>query len=175
MVLSLCSPTQIGVYKNGKLSYALRSEEKAGDYLACAFSDILQKEKKIDEILYANGPGSFLGLKLAYLFLSALAMTQAVNFFAIDIFEITREVPANKGFVFIKNKGSISTVSGSLSCILLPKHIDNLSKSSDLEPFYFLPPTAPCSSKKEAAKPIERKTAMRHGRVFIDAKNESLF
>eukprot|EP01155_Anaeramoeba_flamelloides_P035939 Anaeramoba_flamelloidesc22753_g1_i1.p9 GENE.c22753_g1_i1~~c22753_g1_i1.p9 ORF type:complete len:120 (-),score=7.98 c22753_g1_i1:5297-5656(-) len=79
------------------------------DILPFLFKDILQKYK-IDELLYVNGPGSYMAIKVAYIFLKTLSITKNIPLKASDGFEFNENSPikALGKKYFIKKDGSIS-------------------------------------------------------------------
>ncbi len=69
LVLALASPILIGIYKDNELIETLSSDEKSSEYLPTIFTSLLQLWD-IQSIIYANGPGSFMAIKMSYLFLT---------------------------------------------------------------------------------------------------------
>ena len=70
LCITLTSPIKIGIYENEKLVETIESEEKSSDILPLLFKDILEKYD-VQKLLYANGPGSFMAIKVAYIFLKS--------------------------------------------------------------------------------------------------------
>ena len=56
----------MGVYLGGNLIEQIKSDEKASESLG-EILGLLSAKFEISKIIYANGPGSFMGLKVAYL------------------------------------------------------------------------------------------------------------
>ena len=69
LLIALTSPIKIGVYENSKLIESIESEEKSSDILPLIFKD-LQEKYRLKKLFYANGPGSFMAIKVAYIFLN---------------------------------------------------------------------------------------------------------
>lgn len=65
--ITLSSPIQIGIYEERKLIKTIRSDEKSSEVLPNIFSELLD-EYDIKGLFYANGPGSFMAIKIAYIF-----------------------------------------------------------------------------------------------------------
>ena len=68
VLVALSSPIQIGIYEDKKLIQTIKSEEKSSEVLPKIYDDILKKYK-VKNLFYANGPGSFMAIKVAYIFL----------------------------------------------------------------------------------------------------------
>ena len=90
IVIALSSPILIGVYENNNLTQTLSSEGRSSDFLPSAFAELLEKYA-ISSVTYANGPGSFMAIKVTYLFLQTLHVTNDI------------EVLAALGFTFNNN------------------------------------------------------------------------
>ena len=71
IVIALSSPILIGVYENNNLIQTLSSEGRSSDFLPSAFAELLEKYA-INSVTYANGPGSFMAIKVTYLFFADL-------------------------------------------------------------------------------------------------------
>ena len=67
LVIALSSPIYIGIYEDKKLIKSITSDEKSSDVLPILFEDIL-KEYEIKNLFYVNGPGSFMAIKVAYIY-----------------------------------------------------------------------------------------------------------
>ena len=67
IVIAIDSPLQIGIYKNSKLVETISKEGKTSDILPLLFQEIL-KQYTIGKMVYANGPGSFMAIKVGYIY-----------------------------------------------------------------------------------------------------------
>ena len=67
VLVALSTPIQIGIYENGNLIDTIISDKKSSDILPIIFDDIF-KNYKVEKLFYANGPGSFMAIKVAYIF-----------------------------------------------------------------------------------------------------------
>jgi tRNA A37 threonylcarbamoyladenosine modification protein TsaB len=68
LVIALGSPVHIGIYdEQGVLIEAIENGGLGSDVLPLIFDDVL-KRYRLRHLLYANGPGSFMGIKVTYLF-----------------------------------------------------------------------------------------------------------
>jgi len=92
LVISISSPILVGIYKDNNLVETISKEGKTSDILPDIFDDILQKYS-ITSILYANGPGSYMAIKVAYIFLKTLCITKNLNFKATDAFYFNDNSP----------------------------------------------------------------------------------
>lgn len=64
----------IGIYQDDKLIKTYKSEEKASDLPKIL--DELLKEYDFTSLIYANGPGSYMGIKISYVSLSTLSIVK---------------------------------------------------------------------------------------------------
>ncbi|MDR2905946.1 MAG: hypothetical protein LBU73_08330 [Helicobacteraceae bacterium] len=73
---------------------------------------------KIAKVLYAKGPGSFMGIKLSYIFLKSFAIAKDIEFLAADSFYFSGGEPIlahkNKYFARLEN-GEIALVEREIS------------------------------------------------------------
>jgi len=67
LLIALSSPILIGVYENRQLIDSIESKEKSSDVLPLLFDELLKKYE-VQNLFYANGPGSFMAIKIAYIF-----------------------------------------------------------------------------------------------------------
>ncbi len=92
LLITLASPIQIGIYENSQLIRVIESEQKSSDVLPVLFRDIL-KEYEVQKLLYANGPGSFMAIKIAYIFLKSLSILKNIPLLAADAFYFNENQP----------------------------------------------------------------------------------
>ena len=90
--ITLTSPIKIGIYKDNRLLEVIESMEKSSDILPLIFKDILLKYN-ISKIFYANGPGSFMAIKVAYIFLKSISILKKIPLFATDAFYFNENIP----------------------------------------------------------------------------------
>jgi hypothetical protein len=141
LVVALGSPILIGVYDaSGKLIEAIKSDEVASDALAKIFEGLLAKYS-LSHLIYANGPGSFMGIKVAYLFLKTLSIVKNIPLLAEDGFFFNENCPikAYGKLYFVKNSAMITLeplISPKAKAFALPHNIvlDNF-KTENL-PYY---------------------------------------
>lgn len=137
LVISLSSPLLFGIYENGKLTKALQSNAPSSDALI-ELLDYANKNYKITKIIYANGPGSFMGLKVSYATLKVFCDTLECDFLAFSAFEIADKISAKKGFCFVRNNGEIVLEKCEPDELKLPDNLADLNLSFDTLPHYVL-------------------------------------
>lgn len=127
----------IGIYQDDKLVKSIESEEKASEFVPKILK-ILLKEFSFDELIYANGPGSYMGIKISYVSLRTLSIVKNIPLFAISAFELNNNQPiaAHKNMCFVKKKMRSSWRKIQLES--LPPNLSKLNKKDDNLPFYFL-------------------------------------
>jgi len=140
LVIALGSPVLIGIYKEGNLVEEIRSEGMSSDVLAEIFDSLLQKYS-FSHLIYAKGPGSFMGIKVTYLFLKTLSITKKVPLLATDAFFFNQNSPikAVGKLYFVKNRTTIELeplVSPEIIAFELPHCIEIQNFDSDNLPYY---------------------------------------
>jgi len=141
MVIALGSPIQVGVYdKHGDLIEAITSDKVGSDALPEIFDELLQRYQ-FGRLIYANGPGSFMGIKVTYLFLKTLSILQKIPLFALDgfFFNENHPIKAVGKLYFVKNSNTISLSpleQPILRAFELPRNIDAKNFNTDNAPYY---------------------------------------
>jgi tRNA A37 threonylcarbamoyladenosine modification protein TsaB len=135
----------IGVYENSILIEKFQSQEKTSDILPKLFDTILNKYN-ITDLYFAKGPGSFMAIKITYLFLKTVSITKNLPLFATDGFAFNQNSPikAVGTLYFIKKNGKISTqkideIKEKIKPFDLPKILDKKIFTTESEPLYILP------------------------------------
>ncbi len=110
VVIALTSPIMIGVYKDKKLVESISSEARSSEVMPELFKALIQKYD-IKHIVYANGPGSFMAIKVSYIFLRTLCIVKNISLLATDAFYFNNNTPikAVGKLYFVKNRDSIET------------------------------------------------------------------
>jgi len=90
--ITLSSPILIGVYENQKLIESISSDKKSSDILPILYKE-LSKKYEIKKLFYANGPGSFMAIKVAYIFLKSMSILKKIPLFATDAFYFNENQP----------------------------------------------------------------------------------
>lgn len=110
LLIALSSPIQIGIYENKQLIDSISSLEKSSDFLATAFNEIFDTYY-VERFFYANGPGSFMAIKVAYIFLKSMSILKKIPLFATDAFYFNQKKPikAIGKLCFVKISSEIKT------------------------------------------------------------------
>lgn len=108
--VTLSSPILIGIYENAKLIETISSEEKSSEILPIIFSEI-SKQYSVKSLFYANGPGSFMAIKIAYIFLKSMSILKNIPLYATDAFYFNENQPikAIGKLYFVKISSEIKT------------------------------------------------------------------
>ncbi|WP_418186223.1 hypothetical protein ACNSOS_05365 [Aliarcobacter vitoriensis] len=144
LVITISNPLLIGIYKDKQLLKEYKLNGLTSDELPIIFENLL-KEFDINKIIYVNTPGSFMSIKIAYIFLKTLTMVKNIEFEAIDGFLFNQNSPikalGKKYFIneqsnikvdFLPNECKISDFE-------LPKSIEDYKFNIDTLPIYNLP------------------------------------
>ena len=140
VVIALTSPIIIGVYKDKELIETIKSEKQSSEVLPELFKELLCKYK-IKHIVYANGPGSFMAIKVSFIFLRTLCIVKNISLLATDAFYFNNNTPikAVGKLYFVKNRDIIETETLSEAPIMeftLPQHLKLEDFSKESAPFY---------------------------------------
>ncbi len=143
LTISLTSPLRVGIYQDSKLIEEYCQVEQTSEMLPIIFDKILQKYK-IKNLFFANGPGSFMAIKISYIFLKTLSISLGVELYGADgfVFNQNRPIRAMRKVYFIKKDDKIETkmineeVEQSFE---LPRLLDIGIFSKECEPLYVLP------------------------------------
>lgn len=141
IVVALGAPVRVGVYSTqGELVEEIVDEGVGSDVLPLIFERLLKKYT-FGRLVYANGPGSFMGIKVTYLFLKTLGIVKNIPLFAIDgfFFNDNSPIKAVGKLYFVKNSEVISLLpleAPSTNGFTLPKIIDAKNFKSDNAPYY---------------------------------------
>ncbi len=142
LCITLTSPIKIGIYEQNKLIETLESQEKSSDVLPLIFKDILKKYN-VEKLFYANGPGSFMAIKVAYIFLKSLSILKKIPLFATDAFYFNKNQPikAIGKLYFVKMNQDIKTQKLQIAPeanFTLPEVLDYNEFSTNTTPLYMI-------------------------------------
>ena len=150
LVISISKPLLIGLYKNKKLIETYKDEGKTSDVLPQIFEEIISKYT-LDAINYVNTPGSYMAIKVAYVFLKTISITKNIELKACSGFEFNQNSPikalGKKYFINIndeKDKNSNVKVdfldnNTKIHDFELPNVLEKINFSSETLPIYNLP------------------------------------
>jgi tRNA A37 threonylcarbamoyladenosine modification protein TsaB len=140
VVIALTSPIAVGIYKDGALVERFESEKQSSDALPELFDTILKKYT-LSHLVYANGPGSFMAIKVAYLYLKTLSIVLGTKLLAADAFYFNgnRPLKAVGKLYFVKMASEIKTKKFETpveSEFQLPSRLNLNDFSDDALPYY---------------------------------------
>ena len=140
VVVALTTPVLVGIYEEGKLVEVFRSEKQSSEALPALFDTILERYR-LDGLAYANGPGSFMAIKIAYVFLKTLSIVKEIPLRAADSFRFNggHPVKAVGKLYFVKTSGTIATKrfeEAPERSFALPPVLDTADFSDESLPFY---------------------------------------
>lgn len=110
LCITLSSPILIGIYEEKQLIKTISSDEKSSDILPQIFQEIIDAYD-IKSLFYVNGPGSFMAIKVAYIFLKSLSVLKNIPLYARDAFYFNNNQPikAIGKLFFVKMQNDIQT------------------------------------------------------------------
>ena len=144
LAITISNPLLIGIYENKKLIVEHKLDGKTSDLLPSLFTKLLD-EYDINAITYVNSPGSFMAIKVAYIFLKTVCITKNIEFKAIDGFEFNENSPikALGKKYFIKQDNEIKVDFLEKDSIIrdfkLPMCIEKYNFNQETLPIYNLP------------------------------------
>lgn len=146
LVISISSPMLIGIYEDDMLIETITKEGKTSDILPSLFEKILKKYS-VSDIIYVNGPGSYMAIKIAYIFLKTISIVNKINLYALSGFDLNNNSPikalGKKYFFRDKNETQKITIEFLSDHIIeafhLPEDIREIHYSENILPEYNLP------------------------------------
>ncbi len=110
LCITLSSPIFVGIYENDLLIDSIESKERSSEILPVIFKKLLE-QYEIESLIYANGPGSFMAIKVSYIFLKSLSILKNIPFYSTDAFYFNDNKPikAIGKLCFVKIQGKIIT------------------------------------------------------------------
>ena len=142
LLITLTSPILIGIYEDKKLIKTIESHEKSSDVLPILFKDILVSYD-VQNLFYANGPGSFMAIKVTYIFLKSLSILKKIPLLATDAFSFNKNQPikAIGKLHFVKIASEIKTQKLEIApevVFALPSLLDYNEFSTTSTPLYMI-------------------------------------
>ena len=142
LLIALSSPIMIGVYEDGLLIESIESSQKSSEVLPSLYAELLEKYN-VQVLFYANGPGSFMAIKVAYIFLKSLSILKNIPLFARDAFYFNQNQPikALGKLFFVKVASEIKTQKlekAPESVFKLPDVLDYSEFSQNATPLYII-------------------------------------
>ncbi|WP_270983165.1 tRNA threonylcarbamoyladenosine biosynthesis protein TsaB [Campylobacter helveticus] len=129
----------LGIYENDVLIKEYQSEAKASEFIPEILQNLL-REFEFERLIYANGPGSYMGIKISYISLKTLSVVKEIPLFALSAFELNHFKPirANKHLCFVYKGGEICLEQAIEGSFFLPLSLKQICIKEDNLPFYFL-------------------------------------
>ncbi len=145
LVISISNPILLGIYFENKLLNTIELEGKTSDTLPSIFQKLV-KEYSFGTLLYVNGPGSYMAIKIAYIFLKTFAITKDIPLKSASGFEFNNNTPIKalgKKYFFNTCDDNIEvkflSEDDKLCQFKLPSELDITLFSDDSLPNYQLP------------------------------------
>lgn len=138
--ITLSSPIQVGVYEDNLLIESISTNEKSSDVLPNIFNE-LSSRYEIKKLFYSNGPGSFMAIKIAYIFLKSMSILKNIPLLATDAFYFNKNQPikAIGKLFFVKIRSEIKTQKLEIApeaSFVLPDVLDYSEFSTAAAPLY---------------------------------------
>ena len=146
LVIPISTPILVGVYNsNNVLIEKFSQDGKTSDILPDIFKAIFEKYD-LETIYYVNGPGSYMSIKVAYIFLKTLSISKDLVFKSASGFHFNQNSPIKalgKKYFFNSNDDTITLdflkPNEQLKEFLLPDKIDTNIFNQNSLPNYNLP------------------------------------
>ena len=143
LIISISSPLLIGVYKDGGLVETISSTQKTSETLLKVLMELSEKYH-YHNLLYTNGPGSYMAIKLTYITLRSLEILKGISFKGCNAFDLNANKPikAMGKLYFIKENNTIITKKFDEAVeqrFELPSLLSDVTILNDNRPLYILP------------------------------------
>jgi tRNA A37 threonylcarbamoyladenosine modification protein TsaB len=144
VILSIASPLQVGLYHDGVLVERFSAQEKVSVSLLPLMMELVDRYP-IASMLYTNGPGAYMAIKLTYITLRTIEIVRDIPLFAVNAFAFNGGLPikAMGNLYFIKEKETIMTKKFQQppedQSFCLPNDLSTIQCDRQSEPLYQLP------------------------------------
>jgi len=143
LIISISSPLLIGVYQDDLLIEKIESNQKTSEILLKILTKLSEKYN-YSKVVYTNGPGSYMAIKLTYITLRSLEILKHISFDGCNAFDLNGEKPikAMGKLYFIKEKETIITKKFDEAVeqrFELPSMLSEVTILNDNKPLYILP------------------------------------
>ncbi|MGE4295437.1 MAG: hypothetical protein AB7E49_07045 [Campylobacterales bacterium] len=144
LLVSASRPMRLAVYDLGGNRLELHESDAPATESFYPFFKTIDDRYDIARVAYARGPGSFMGLKLGYVFLQSFAMARRIPFASVSSFALTRGAPvqAHGKRWFVLEGGEVSVRAFETppqAALLPPEQIDFSIFEAACEPEYLMP------------------------------------
>lgn len=142
VICSTLGSTKIGVYENQIKVKQIEKDGKISDILPLIFTKF--NDKHIKNIYFARGPGSFMAIKLTYVFLKTISIVKDINLFGVDSFYFTNNRPiksiGNSYFIKKQDKIELEVLKDVEDYeVHIPLKLNKSDFSLDISPLYIIP------------------------------------
>lgn len=143
LIISISSPLLIGVYRDEILIEKIESNQKTSDILLKILMELSLKYN-YREVIYTNGPGSYMAIKLTYITLRSLEILKGITFRGCNAFDLNANKPikAIGKLYFIKENNTIITEKFDEAVeqrFELPSMLSEVTLLNNNKPMYILP------------------------------------
>jgi hypothetical protein len=133
----------VGIYHENRLIKRYESPEASSEALPKIFDEILRLYD-VKALFYTKGPGSFMSIKVSYVFLKSLSIALKIPLLACEGFVFNQNSPikALGSQWFFKEKEGIvlkQNFENEAAPFVLPSDLDKSLFGSQNEPLYILP------------------------------------
>ena len=143
LINPIAVPIQVGVYQDEKNIEKMEINGQTSEVLLEILEQLMERYQ-IAKIIYVNGPGSYMAIKLTYLMLRTVEMLRGICFEGVSAFELNdaKPIKAMGHLYFIKEKETIMTQKFDDKVkqeFWLPDDLRVLSLDKENRPHYILP------------------------------------
>ena len=143
LLIAVTSPILAAIYKEGECIEIYRREGKCSEVLPPLLHEVLYSYR-VKAVYYANGPGSFMAIKIAYVMAKTVSSALDIPLYGTDAFAFNggRPIKAIGKSCFVKKDGSIRIepdCAEEAAPFSAPERLDRSLFSERSEPLYVLP------------------------------------
>ncbi len=143
LLIAVTSPILAAIYEDGECIKIYRRDGKCSEVLPPLLHDILYRYR-LKAVYYANGPGSFMAIKIAYVMAKTVSSALGIPLYGTDAFAFngSRPIKAIGNSCFVKKDGSIRIepdCAEEAAPFCAPQQLDRSIFSERSEPLYILP------------------------------------
>ena len=144
LINPIASPLRFALYDpEGRWTESWEVEGYVSDHLIGELDRTLSV-RQIGKILYVNGPGSYMGIKLTYITLRTLELLRGIPFEGVSAFSLNgnRPLKAMGKLYFVKEKETIITRKFDETIpqeFRIPEHLSAIEVARERAPDYRIP------------------------------------
>jgi len=134
---------QVGIYQDSILIKSIKSELMSSEFLPDIY-DKLSKKYDIKTVYFINGPGSYMAIKLTYIFLTTIAIVKDIPIKAANGFHFNSakaiKALGNKYFILVDEKIELKSFDEKIEYdFILPINLNVDIFNNNIKPIYMLP------------------------------------